>query len=172
MKATYMWQRRICQQPCIRSWGIPLSSDRLTSTWAVRCNVTSLTRKTDLKHPKMLFTLTCGDNPSLGEVLLLITNLQRRTLKGAFQLTLFLSQSAYRTFHYYVPYFAQWFLEKNKKIKKKHSYEYALLEPSLLSYYCSVFNFQGWFVGWFIPVAPTWSIGHPWNASFHFSFLI
>jgi hypothetical protein len=23
-----------------------------------------------------------------------------------------------------------------------------------------------------IPVAPTWSIGHPWNASFHFSFLI
>jgi hypothetical protein len=22
----------------------------------------------------------------------------------------------------------------------------------------------------FIPVAPTWSIGHPWNASFHFSF--
>jgi hypothetical protein len=30
----------------------------------------------------------------------------------------------------------------------------------------------GWLVGWFIPVAPTWSIGHPWNASFHFSFLI
>jgi hypothetical protein len=24
----------------------------------------------------------------------------------------------------------------------------------------------------FIPVAPTWSIGHPWNASFHCSFLI
>jgi hypothetical protein len=23
-----------------------------------------------------------------------------------------------------------------------------------------------------IPAAPTWSIGHPWNASFHFSFLI
>jgi hypothetical protein len=23
-----------------------------------------------------------------------------------------------------------------------------------------------------IPVAPTWSIGHPWNASFHFSFWI
>jgi hypothetical protein len=23
-----------------------------------------------------------------------------------------------------------------------------------------------------IPVAPTWSTGHPWNASFHFSFLI
>jgi hypothetical protein len=29
----------------------------------------------------------------------------------------------------------------------------------------------GWF-GLFIPVAPTWSMGHPWNASFHFSFLI
>jgi hypothetical protein len=27
-------------------------------------------------------------------------------------------------------------------------------------------------VGWFIPVAPPWSIGHPRNASFHFSFLI
>jgi hypothetical protein len=27
-------------------------------------------------------------------------------------------------------------------------------------------------VGWFISVVPTWSIGHPWNASFHFSFLI
>jgi hypothetical protein len=24
----------------------------------------------------------------------------------------------------------------------------------------------------FIPVSPTWSIGHPWNPSFHFSFLI
>jgi hypothetical protein len=24
----------------------------------------------------------------------------------------------------------------------------------------------------FVPVAPTWSIGHSWNASFHFSFLI
>jgi hypothetical protein len=24
----------------------------------------------------------------------------------------------------------------------------------------------------FFPVAPTWSIGHPWNAPFHFSFLI
>jgi hypothetical protein len=24
----------------------------------------------------------------------------------------------------------------------------------------------------FIPVAPTWSIGHPWNTLFHFSFLI
>jgi hypothetical protein len=24
-----------------------------------------------------------------------------------------------------------------------------------------------WF-GWFIPVAPTWSTGHPWNASCHF----
>jgi hypothetical protein len=24
----------------------------------------------------------------------------------------------------------------------------------------------------FVPVAPTWSIGHPWNASFHFSFVI
>jgi hypothetical protein len=23
-----------------------------------------------------------------------------------------------------------------------------------------------------IPVAPSWSVGHPWNASFHFSFLI
>jgi hypothetical protein len=23
----------------------------------------------------------------------------------------------------------------------------------------------------FVPVAPTWSTGHPWNASFHFSFL-
>jgi hypothetical protein len=30
---------------------------------------------------------------------------------------------------------------------------------------------QEWLVGWFIPVAPTWSIGHPWIASFHFSFL-
>jgi hypothetical protein len=30
----------------------------------------------------------------------------------------------------------------------------------------------GWLVGRFIPVAPTWSIGHPWNASFQFSFLI
>jgi hypothetical protein len=29
-----------------------------------------------------------------------------------------------------------------------------------------------WWFGWFIPVAPTWSIGPPWNASFHFSFLI
>jgi hypothetical protein len=27
-------------------------------------------------------------------------------------------------------------------------------------------------VGWFIPVCPTCSVGHPWNASFHFSFLI
>jgi hypothetical protein len=23
-----------------------------------------------------------------------------------------------------------------------------------------------------IPIAPTWSLGHPWNASFHFNFLI
>jgi hypothetical protein len=26
--------------------------------------------------------------------------------------------------------------------------------------------------GWFIPFAPTWSVGYRWNASFHFSFLI
>jgi hypothetical protein len=26
--------------------------------------------------------------------------------------------------------------------------------------------------GWFIPVAPSWNIGHPRNALFHFSFLI
>jgi hypothetical protein len=27
-------------------------------------------------------------------------------------------------------------------------------------------------VAWFIPVAPTWSVRHPRNALFHFSFLI
>jgi hypothetical protein len=24
----------------------------------------------------------------------------------------------------------------------------------------------------FVPAAPTWNMRHPWNASFHFSFLI
>jgi hypothetical protein len=28
------------------------------------------------------------------------------------------------------------------------------------------------YFGWFIPIAPTWSIGYPWNISFHFNFLI
>jgi hypothetical protein len=27
-------------------------------------------------------------------------------------------------------------------------------------------------VGWFIPVAPKWNIGHPCNASFHFASIL
>jgi hypothetical protein len=30
----------------------------------------------------------------------------------------------------------------------------------------------GFVGGWFIPVAPSWNIGHPRNALFHYSFLI
>jgi hypothetical protein len=34
-----------------------------------------------------------------------------------------------------------------------------------------LFNYLIIFLLPFFPVAPTWSVGHPWNASFHFSFL-
>jgi hypothetical protein len=33
-------------------------------------------------------------------------------------------------------------------------------------------NMHELYLSVFIPVVPTWSIGHPWNASFHFSVLI
>jgi hypothetical protein len=33
-------------------------------------------------------------------------------------------------------------------------------------------TYTRWLVALFIPVAPIWSIGHPWNTSIHFSFVI
>jgi hypothetical protein len=56
----------------------------------------------------------------------------------------------------------------NKKIRKHGS---GMNQWSLAIYIQSINFNDHWSVSPF-PVALTWSIGHPWNALFHFSFLI